>query len=80
MYELIAETRPIANKEHRCIWCGMSILPGMRYVNEKSIYDGAFQNHHWHIECFENAGPYLIDGDNEFIAYTMQRGSCEERR
>jgi hypothetical protein len=28
-YSLLSETRPIARKDHRCIWCGQKIEKGL---------------------------------------------------
>lgn len=53
-YALVRETRPIARKEHQCIWCGQQIVKGSRYVAEYSKFDGEMQNHHWHEECLED--------------------------
>lgn len=50
-YQLLSESTPKARKQHRCIWCGQSIEAGTVYRHERSMYDGNFQNHHWHLEC-----------------------------
>lgn len=44
-YTLLSQTEPTARKEHRCIWCGETILVGEKHQHERSIYDGSFQNH-----------------------------------
>jgi hypothetical protein len=52
-YTLLAERFPVARKAHRCIWCGESILVGEKYRNERSVFEGEMQHHHWHMECSE---------------------------
>ncbi len=81
-YTLLSETYPTARKEHRCIWCGQSILKGTQYVAERSVFDGEMQNHHWHPECLEdcqltNAG----ECQWEFYPYENERpevSSCKQ--
>lgn len=74
-YRLLRDSWPVARKAHRCIWCGQTISVGERYRNEYSVYDGAFQNHHWHSECDADAREYFSDGDgdDEFIPYSAER-------
>jgi hypothetical protein len=83
-YDLLSTTKPIARKEHRCIWCGQKIVKGERYLAERSVFDGEMQNHHWHFECNEacldeNAG----ESEWEFEPYGNQRpvpqGACGQR-
>ena len=63
-----------ARKQHRCIWCGQAISPGDTYVDERSVYDGSFQNHRWHPECKEYANEDMLDGgDCEFLAWSNDR-------
>lgn len=54
-YALISETKPRARKRHRCIWCGEFILKGEIYRHERSVYDGHWQDHKWHLECAEDS-------------------------
>jgi hypothetical protein len=73
-YTLLSESTPVARKAHRCIWCGERIAVGERYTHERSIYDGEFQNHHWHPECRADANAdWLAGGDQEFTPYSAPR-------
>lgn len=72
-YTLLSETKPVARKDHRCIWCGEPISKGTQYVAERSVYDGEMQNHHWHEEC-QMAAQDENDGfDWEFMPYGNER-------
>lgn len=77
-YTLLSETRPIARKEHRCIWCGQAILKGEKYVAERSVFDGEMQNHHWHPECLTDARA-TEDCEWEFMPYSNERPEDTEK-
>ena len=77
-YTLLSETRPVARKDHRCIWCGQKITKGEQYINEHSVFDGEMQNHHWHDECLEDA-QLNNDYDWEFMPYSNERPILEGR-
>lgn len=72
-YTLLSDTRPIGRKQYRCIWCGEAILAGERHRHEKSIFDGAFQDHRWHTECDSDAAGYFAGGDDYFEAHAHER-------
>jgi hypothetical protein len=73
-YTLLSETFPVARKQHRCIWCGQPIPVGEKYRNERSVYDGEMQAHHWHQEC---AAAQQAEGSEygewEFSPYDNER-------
>lgn len=73
-YCLFSETKPVARKDHKCIWCGQRIPKGEQYVAERSVFDGEMQNHHWHQECLadarENNDKY---GEWDFMPYDNER-------
>jgi hypothetical protein len=71
--DLLSETRPIARKDHRCIWCGQSIPKGSQYVYEVSVFDGDMQNHHWHEECLKSARTNNDEGEWEFMPWSNER-------
>lgn len=50
-YTLLSERTRVARKPHRCIWCWEAIPAGESYVDERSVHDGEFQQHHFHPEC-----------------------------
>lgn len=50
-YHCFESTLTSATKDHRCVWCFNKILTGSRYVREKSVYEGHFQNHPFHEQC-----------------------------
>jgi hypothetical protein len=70
-YHLFSKKDTVARKIHRCVWCGETIAPGSTYRYEVSVYDGTFQNHHWHPECDDDAGS--DGGDFEFIPHDNER-------
>jgi hypothetical protein len=77
-YRLLKETKPIASKDYKCIWCGHVIKRGSRYISEQSVYDGRMQNHHWHQECISaceevNTGEFSY----EFDPYDNERPKGE---
>lgn len=73
-YSLLRETFPVARKTHRCIWCGEWIEPGEKYRHERSVYDGAMQDHKWHLECEAAFKENIASGgDEEFIPYSAER-------
>lgn len=76
-YTLLSETFPVARKQHRCIWCGEAILPGEKYRDERSIFDGSFQHHKWHPECSgAQQDEYDADYGGEFEAHQNERPSA----
>lgn len=72
-YTLIRETSHIARKPHRCIWCGLRILAGERYIYEFSTYDGDTQRHKWHPECRAASREYFAEGESEFSPHENER-------
>lgn len=73
-YTLLSQTTPKARKEHRCIWCGETILKGKQYTAERSVFDGEMQNHHWHPECLEDCRLENSDEcEYEFLPYEHVR-------
>lgn len=80
-YELLSETTPKARKDYVCIWCGGKIKKGTLHVHECSKFDGDFQDHRWHSECWKASTKYFRDnaGESEFIPYVYKRGSIEEK-
>lgn len=73
-YHLFGLHEVTAAKPHRCIWCGEGIAKGEIHGHERSVYDGAFQDHRWHPECREDAEQSWRDGDDaEFTPYSAPR-------
>lgn len=77
-YTLFSKTKPVARKEHGCIWCRELIAVGSVYVREASTYSCDFQSHKWHPECWDAAQKYFAEGEEEFDPHTHKRGSLEE--
>lgn len=74
MYQLIKKTDPKARQKYKCIWCGEPIEIGEKHVHEVSKYDYVFQDHRWHIECFEAGQSYFQkEYECEFDAYENRR-------
>ena len=73
-YHLFSDTVRNAAKQHRCIWCGQAINKGDSHHDERSVYDGSFQNHRWHTECIKEARDGWAQGDDEeFIPHSAER-------
>lgn len=78
-YLLLSETKPVARKEYRCIWCPEKILKGEKHIHESSKYDGDFQDHRWHMECKKAADSFFRENDEcEFEPHYFKRGTTEE--
>ena len=52
-------------------------MPGEKYHDEHSVYEGRMQNHHWHSECLEAWQICFDEGESEFEPYSFKRGSTE---
>ena len=75
-YRLFELKTRVAQKQHRCIWCGESIEPGAKYLDERSVYEGQIQRHRWHPECMPVCQQALREsGDSDFDAYQNERPS-----
>jgi hypothetical protein len=68
-YHLFSKTLSTARKPHRCIWCCLPTLVGSKYIRERSVYDGGWQNHAWHEACWADAMDYYAETrDGEFVS------------
>lgn len=75
-YQLLKKIELVAAKGHRCIWCPEPINKESVYIRESSVFNGDFQNHHWHPECWKASQDYFSDsGENEFSAHENKRGN-----
>lgn len=69
-------THPKAAKDHRCEWCGETILKGEKHVRFTGKWEGEFQDWRMHYECHEATDRMdLTDG---FTPYEHARGSQAE--
>ena len=55
----LKETRPVANKEHTCNWCGGKIVKGEKYNRQTILFDGRIYDWVSHLDCLELTG--LLD-------------------
>lgn len=79
-YQLLSKTEPKARKNHKCIWCGELIEVGLVHVHESSKFEGDFQDHRWHPECWTAAGEFFaINGEDYFMPGEFKRGTMEEK-
>jgi hypothetical protein len=79
MYQEISITNPKSRKEYRCIWCPEKILKGESHVHEVCKYEGDFQDHRWHQECWDAARKFFNENDeSEFEPNSFKRGSTVE--
>ena len=69
----LKETRPVANKEHVCNWCGSKIVKGEKYNRQTILFDGSIYDWVSHVDCLELTGLLNMfdydygDGINEDI-------------
>lgn len=69
----LKETRPVANKEHTCNWCGGKIVKGEKYNRQTNLFDGRIYDWVSHLDCLELTGLLNMfdydygDGINEDI-------------
>jgi len=78
-YTLFSDFTHRAKKPHKCIWCAEPIEVKSFYKREKSVYDGHFQDHKWHEECFDAAQRYFAEyHEEEFDPHSFKRGTAEE--
>ncbi|GGD63056.1 DUF7576 family protein [Caballeronia grimmiae] len=80
-YTQLSSSKPAANKEHRCTWCGEKILTGEKHVKTTGVYDGELQTNRFHFECdracLEEA---RCDPGFEFTPYDNERpAKCQEQ-
>lgn len=77
-YELIRECFPVARKNHRCIWCGESILIGEKHRHEISTFFDDLQDHRWHLECDKDAESHFEEG-GEFCPHENERPKAQTK-
>ena len=72
-YHAFSKRLTTARVEHHCVWCCYPIPAGFRYVRERSVYDGTFQNFAWHDACLAAAYEWFEEtGCEEFSSgHTM---------
>ena len=69
----LKETRPVANKEQVCNWCGSKIVKGEKYNRQTILFDGSIYDWVSHLDCLELTGLLNMfdydygDGINEDI-------------
>jgi hypothetical protein len=74
----MSDDTPKSRRNRFCIWCGEMIHKGETYRREKSIYDGHWQDHSWHLECCEAAKEYFRKwGEPEFEPYENERPALD---
>ena len=79
-YTFLAESKPKAAKEHRCIWCGETILKGEIHVQQSGVFDGELQENRFHYDCHPAMQTDLRESrEDEFEPYAYKRGTTEER-
>lgn len=77
-YHLFSEVLRKAKKAHRCIWCGEAIESGESYIDERSVFERQLQRRRWHTECIDAVRKeWRAGADEEFIAYSNERGCAE---
>ncbi len=57
---------PKAKKDHRCEWCGETILKGEKHAKFSGVWESEFQNWRMHIECHS----FASDNDELYEGFT----------
>lgn len=79
MITILRKQRLVARVEHDCIWCPEKIVFDEKYLRVISVFDGDFQNHCWHPECYEAMQKDFTEHhEEEFSAHAFKRGTNEE--
>lgn len=72
----------MAQKNHRCIWCGEQIPKGSKYLRETGEFQGEFFAQKWHPECeLDSQNRAQDNGDGswtEFDPYENERPESAE--
>ncbi len=64
---------PLANKPHRCTWCGEQIPKGERYWKWKSVED-SWSTSKMHDECLVALNnEWAESGETEYFPYENER-------
>lgn len=63
MVEILKSIKPIARKEHKCMFCGGVISIRQKYDRQTCVYDGSVYDWITHEECIEIASKLdMYDG------------------
>ena len=67
--------------KHRvCIWCGENIAKGTFYFRNTGVFNGDFQDNHYHLECWDAASTFFrLNPGESFGPWEFKRGTTEER-
>lgn len=80
MSDLGGYTKPIAQKKHRCIWCGDAIPKGEKHQHCKGKWEGDWQDWRMHAECFA-AFQKVTGNEGGFIdPYVNERPSSKQQK
>ena len=70
----MSTSKPVARKQHRCIWCGEPILSGTKYLFQRIRWEGSVHTQHWHFECEQAQQQEGREtGEWEFSPYDNER-------
>jgi hypothetical protein len=75
----------VARKEHRCTWCGQTILPGEKYLKRRGVCEGDASTVKHHLECEKAAEADWNEYGECYDMYSQERPSqsdaqCESKR
>lgn len=72
MCDFLAETTPVARKDHRCGLCAYLIPKGTKHIARKSVDDGSAFTFRMHFAC-ESATAHWDDEDWEHVEWWQFR-------
>jgi hypothetical protein len=62
-----------ARKEHRCTWCGQTILIGEKYLKRRGVCDGDCSTVKHHMECEEAAAADWAEWGECYDMFSQER-------
>ena len=79
-YTLLQKRTVKSRRDRRCIWCPEWIKQGDQAIVESCVFNGDFQYHHWHPECWQASLDYFDSpgADDCYYAHEFKRGTTEE--
>lgn len=81
MTEILRQSTPVAKKDYKCFWCGLTIPKGLKYSYEVQVFDGEFNPIRAHSCCAELFHEYVKDdyyydygmSSDDFISEVRER-------
>lgn len=66
MVDVLRQEKPVARKEHRCLFCGAVIKKGEKYQHNVYVTDGEIDDQRMHL-CCEDAVAEFFDPYDDYL-------------